>query len=161
MNKFELGIKHLKESRLNKIKVEKSVRKFFKEIKEINPFMYLFVNKGLGMSPGKMAAQVAHAAVESIFISDPDLVKIWRFPEKHYIKIVLEARNAEHLDTIQKYLEDRKIKTARIIDEGLTELEPHQFTALGVEVVDKNQVGKTFESFQLYKSELDIKVRFS
>ena len=109
---------------------------------EVKPIMYLFVNKGLGMSPGKMAAQVAHAAVESIFISDPELVKVWRLPEKHYIKIVLEARNEQHLETIKKYLEDRDIKTARIIDEGLTEIEPHQFTALGVEIVDKNQVGK-------------------
>ena len=127
---------------------------------ESRPIMYLFVNKGLGMSPGKMSAQVAHAAVESIFISDPELVKTWRLPEKHYIKIVLEARNAEHLDTISKYLEDRKIKTVRIIDEGLTEIEPHQVTALGVEVVDRNVVGKTFESFSLYKPELDIKVVF-
>jgi PTH2 family peptidyl-tRNA hydrolase len=125
------------------------------------PYMYLFVNKGLGMSPGKMAAQVAHAAVESYIISDVKLRNDWRLPEKHYVKLVMEARNSEHLENIQKYLEDRNIKTIRIIDEGLTEIEPHQFTALGVEIVDKNIVGKTFDTFNLYKPEINIKVRFN
>lgn len=34
--------------------------------------MYLFLNRGLGMSTGKSAAQVAHAAVEAYRISMTD-----------------------------------------------------------------------------------------
>ena len=73
----------------------------------------------------------------------------------------MEARNEEHLKTIQKYLEDRKIKTALIIDEGRTEIDAHQATALGVEVIDKNEKGEIFKAFQLYKPEIEIKVKFS
>ena len=122
--------------------------------------MYIFINKGLGMSPGKMAAQAAHAAVEAFVISDVDKAKAWRLPEMHYTKLVMEARNEKHLDTIQKYLGDRGIKTARIIDEGLTELAPHQVTALGVEVVDKEEIGDTFVSFKLYKPEFTVNVKW-
>ena len=118
------------------------------------------MNKGLGLSPGKLAAQCAHAAVEAYLISKPTLQSQWRLPEMHYTKIVLEAINDKHLGNIKKYLEDRKIKTVRIIDEGRTEIEPHSFTALGVEIVDKEQVGDTFNSFSVFKPELNIKVKW-
>jgi PTH2 family peptidyl-tRNA hydrolase len=122
--------------------------------------MYLFVNKDLNMSPGKIAAQVAHAAVEAYVKSDPVKRSQWRLPEMHYTKLVMEARNEQHIETIKKYLEDRGLQTVRIIDEGLTEIAPHQVTALGVEVVDKDEVGDMFASFNLYRPELNINIRW-
>ena len=117
-----------------------------------NPVMYLFANKGLQMSSGKLAAQVAHAAVEAYKLSDKKDILEWELGG-HYLKIVLEARDEGHLRTIHQYLHDRGFIATRIIDEGMTEIEPHQITALGVPIVDKDDphVVATFSTFKLYR----------
>lgn len=116
--------------------------------------MYLFVNKGLGMSTGKTAAQVAHAAVlaANCANTDPDLVSEW-YKGGHYTKLVMEARDEEHLRNIRDYLGDRGFETYSIIDEGRTEISPHTFTALGVEIVDRDDehTAATFSSFKTYR----------
>lgn len=115
------------------------------------PVMYLFLNKGLGMSAGKLASQAAHAAVEAFQISDKQLIEQWNLG-KHYTKLVMQARDEQHLTTIKQYLADRGFHSELIIDEGMTEIDPHQATALGVQIVDKDDphVEATFSTFQLY-----------
>lgn len=114
--------------------------------------MYIFLNRDLEMSIGKASAQVGHAAVEAYLLSDPKLIKHWR-EGLHYTKLVMLADDSNQLQTIQKYIEDRGFKTQLIIDEGRTEIKPFSMTALGVEIVDKDEphVAATFESFKLYK----------
>ena len=134
----------------------------------MKPAMYIFVNKGLGMSGGKIGAQAGHAAVEAYRLSledyhshdakseEPkvhsDLVREW-YKGGHYMKLVMEAESQEHLLIVERYLNDRGFKTALIIDEGHTEVAPITATALGVEIVDKDDphTAATFESFRLYK----------
>lgn len=114
--------------------------------------MYIFINKGLGMSTGKIASQAAHASVEAYRISKKDLVDEW-YKGGHYMKLVMQAKNATQLFQIERYLQDRGFKTSMIIDEGLTEIQPHTATALGVEVVDRDDPHTlaTFSTFELYK----------
>lgn len=129
--------------------------------------MYIFLNAGAGMSTGKAAAQAAHAGVEAYRIScglvphqpqedqtpkESAVVRHW-YKGGHYKKIVLRANDAQHLLTIQHYLADRDFLTALIVDEGMTEVEPHTPTALGVEVADKDHphVAATFSTFDLYR----------
>lgn len=124
----------------------------------MKPAMYIFINKGLRMSPGKIAAQAGHAAVEAALISRPpyteDLIlwNEWRIG-LHYMKLVMEARDNEHIRDIQTYLEARGFRTVLILDEGHTEIDPIQPTALGVALVDKDDphTAATFGSFKLYK----------
>ena len=111
------------------------------------------------MSPGKLAAQVAHASVEGVRISarepngnpwDASIVNRW-YRGGHYTKIVLQHGQ---LDIAERYLLDRGFATSLIIDEGRTEfngcLTP---TAIGVEIVDKDapHVKETFQEFELYR----------
>lgn len=118
--------------------------------------MYIFVNRGLGMSSGKIAAQAAHAAVEAYRASEAleefELIDAW-VSGGHYTKIVLGADDSTQLLTIDRYLTDRGFDTSLIIDEGRTEIEPMSPTALGVEIVDKDDphVSDTFSHFKLYK----------
>lgn len=139
----------------------------------MKPAMYLFVNKGLGMSPGKIAAQAGHAAVEAALLSHPAVAAhsdqygnvvnysldrqnalwdAWR-TGLHYAKYVMAARDSEHLSMIERYLRDRGFRTALVIDEGHTEIEPIQATALGVALVDKDDphAEATFSSFKLFR----------
>lgn len=123
----------------------------------MNAVMYIFVNKGLGMSTGKIASQAAHAAVEAFKISQQPLVDEW-YLGGHYAKLVMEANNAAHLFQIERYIKDRGFKTAMIIDEGLTEIDAHIATALGVEVVNKDDehTAATFGLFSLYRDKIKV-----
>lgn len=114
--------------------------------------MYTFINRGLGMSPGKLAAQAQHAAVEAYRISDQALLDSW-YVGGHYAKLVMLAEDDVHLLTIRHYLEERGFKTKLIVDEGRTEIKPHSMTALGVEVVDRDDehTAATFGDFKTYR----------
>lgn len=121
-----------------------------------SPVMYLIANKGLEMSPGKLAAQVAHAAVRSALDLPEIAAAVWL--ESGETKIVLEARDTEHLLLSQKYIEARGFKTFLVIDEGRTEVPALSATVLGVELVDKaeDKVKATFETFKTYKPSLQL-----
>ncbi len=122
-----------------------------------NVVMYIFANRGLSMSSGKLSAQVAHAAIEAFRISSKPLVDKW-YEGGHYTKLVMLARDNDHIKTIQQYIEERGYKTKLIIDEGRTEIAPHQPTALGVEIVDKedSEVLATFSTFELYRERIRV-----
>lgn len=119
----------------------------------MNPAMYLFVNSQIGMSPGKLAAQASHAAVEGYLLSRADLISNWRLGG-HYKKLVMDGGDSLSLLTIERYIKDRGFKTRLIIDEGRTEINPFQATALGVEIVDKDDehVALTFGEFKTLRS---------
>jgi peptidyl-tRNA hydrolase len=104
------------------------------------------------MSTGKSAAQVAHAAVEAYKVSSTKMIDHWEYG-KHYTKLVMLAEDADQLLVIERYLKERGFKTAIIIDEGRTEIKPYSYTALGIEIVDKDDphVQASFEGFKTYK----------
>lgn len=129
------------------------------EEKRMNPVMYIFINKGLKMSTGKSIAQGAHAACEAVRMSKLEMIKAWN-EYGFYTKMVMEARDANHLDYIQKYLEERDIKSKLIIDEGRTEIPAHTPTALGVEIIDKDIQGPIFQEFDLFKDKIKVSVEF-
>lgn len=106
--------------------------------------MYIVANQGLGMSPGKLAAQVAHAAVKAYALSYSVRVQKWN--ETGYTKIVLAARDTEHLLSVERYLKEKlpETNTFLVVDEGRTEIDPHTPTALGVEIVDKEDPAVQF-----------------
>jgi len=118
-----------------------------------NPVMYLVANKGLGMSPGKLAAQTAHAAVRAYLTSGLAIRSEWL--KLGETKIVLEARDTEHLLSVREYIEKRGYRTYLIIDEGRTEIAPHSPTVLGIEILDKDDpnVKFTFSSLKTYKED--------
>jgi PTH2 family peptidyl-tRNA hydrolase len=122
----------------------------------VDPTMYIVLNKGLGMSTGKIASQAAHAAVEAYIATPPDsnLLRLWRMG-LHYKKIVLQARNTDHMYNAFTYIYERGFNVIKIIDEGHTEVPPHSLTALGVALVDKNEphARATFSSFELHRDE--------
>ena len=115
----------------------------------MNPTMYIFVNSAIGMSPGKLAAQAAHAAVEAYRISNQPMRDAW-YQGKHYKKLIMDGGDGFQLGVIQQYIEARGFASDLIIDEGRTEGTYFVPTALGVEIVDKHDphACATFESFR-------------
>lgn len=118
----------------------------------MKPVMYIIANRGLNMSPGKLSAQVAHAAVEAYRLSDRKLIDAW-YEGGHHTKIVLGVDDEDALQNAVIYIRERGFDCKPIIDEGRTEIRPFTMTAVGVEIVNKDNphVAATFESFRTYK----------
>lgn len=134
----------------------------------MNPVQYIILDHTLSMPTGKAAAQAAHASLEGFRLTtdpaipenrpwDVPIVKEW-YKGGHYTKIVLQAEN---LPLVERYLNDRGIPTALIIDEGRTvfdgKLTP---TAIGCPVLDKDDfhVVNTFSAFELFTSNPSVVV---
>ena len=124
----------------------------------MNPVQYIIINKSLNMSTGKVAAQAVHAGQQGLLTHvandttkspyNSSIVNRWMMGG-HKAVVVLEA---DDLVVAERYINDRGFKTALIIDEGRTEIEPMTPTAIGTGIVDKDQghVRATFGEFALY-----------
>jgi peptidyl-tRNA hydrolase len=127
--------------------------------KRENPVVYIFLNKSLGMSVGKAAAQASHAAMFAGMQSSQHMQSLWA-TSPHKTIIVLEARNEEHIRNIETYLDQRGFSANMIVDEGVNEIDPHTITALSSQILDKDNddVKLTFSSFDLYKDLIKFSV---
>jgi peptidyl-tRNA hydrolase, PTH2 family len=96
----------------------------------------IIVRTDLEMGKGKLAAQVAHAAVqaaENIRLHMPDWYNEWLYGESVQTKIILKALSEVKLYQISTEAVSQGIKyPAEIYDAGKTQLEPNTFTALGI-----------------------------
>ncbi len=112
--------------------------------------MVIVVNK-IEMSCGKLAAQVAHAAVDCALKSlkkRPYLVKKWL--EEGQKKIVLEAPEKEIME-LEKKAKSQGLITTLIRDAGLTELEPGTVTALAIGPDEEKKLDKVTGQLPLKK----------
>ena len=125
-----------------------------------SPVIYIFLNKSLGMSVGKAAAQSAHAAVFAAAESDTSEQQLWRV-NPHKTIIVLEARDEAHMRSISTYLQQRGFYTNMIVDEGVNEIDPHTITALSTGIINKNDqhTKDTFSTFSLYRDIVEINLK--
>jgi len=85
------------------------------------------------MSKGKLATQVAHAAVIAAFKAfneKRDWFKAWW--DSGQKKIVLKVKSKEELLEIAEKAMKKKLPVAIVYDAGLTELPPGTLTAVGI-----------------------------
>jgi peptidyl-tRNA hydrolase, PTH2 family len=95
--------------------------------------MVLVVRQELGISPGKVAVQVAHAAV--MLALDPKVqrlreFRLWR--EQGQKKVALKAQTLGELEALAKKAQGLGLPTVMVEDAGLTEVPPGTRTVLGV-----------------------------
>jgi len=109
----------------------------------------IVVRKDLELSKGKMAAQVAHAAVECVLSSNARKKSAWlREGQK---KVILYAKNEEELENIGKKCKKMNVNYSIIIDAGLTELEPGTMTCIGIGPDKEEIINKITGSLPLVK----------
>lgn len=104
--------------------------------------MVIVVNDNIAMSPGKMAVQVAHAAVSCTLRAKstrPKLLKTWL--DGGQKKVVVRAEEDE-IFALEKKAQSLGLTTALIQDAGLTELPPGTLTALAIGPGDEGTVDK-------------------
>jgi len=105
--------------------------------------MVIAVRKDLKLTAGKMAAQVAHAAVNCALQAKrrkPEWFDKWH--EEGQKKVVVKVASLEELLRLKVAAEDAGLTTSLITDAGLTELPPNTTTVLGIgpapeEAIDK------------------------
>jgi PTH2 family peptidyl-tRNA hydrolase len=91
------------------------------------------VREDLNLSKGKLAVQVAHAAVTAALEAKayhPKWFHAWM--EEGQKKVVVGARDLEELLDLRRKALEMKLPAALIEDAGLTELPPGTTTCLGV-----------------------------
>jgi len=102
----------------------------------LNDFSFkqvIAVRNDIKMGKGKLAAQVAHAAVTSALEAksrNPEWFKEWW--NEGQAKIVVKVSNEEELRILLKQAEELKIPSSLVVDRGLTQLEPGTVTCLGL-----------------------------
>lgn len=105
--------------------------------------MVIVVRKDLKLSPGKMAAQVAHAAVNCALIAkkrSPMYFDAWY--NEGQKKAVLKVNSLLELHGIKAAAEAAGLVTSLIIDAGMTELPPNTTTCLGIGPAPENLIDK-------------------
>ncbi len=90
----------------------------------------ILIRHDLKLDKGKMAAQAAHASVESVLRSDKDIVKNWR--NQGMKKVVLKVKDKDELMKYNQQAKDMGLKTALITDAGKTHIAPGTITCLGI-----------------------------
>lgn len=112
------------------------------------------------MTAGKASAQAVHAAMMSLISLNNDTYMSKWVASPHRTVIVLEARDADHINNIHDYLAERDIPTWKIIDEGVNEIDPHIPTALATRIMNKDseKTIKAMSSFKLYHDAVKVTV---
>ena len=92
--------------------------------------LVILVREDLKLPKGKMAAQVAHAAVDAAMKSDKTIVDLWK--KNGAGKIVLKVKDEEELFKYKQMAEDAGLKTSLVKDAGHTVVEPGTITCVGI-----------------------------
>jgi len=112
--------------------------------------MVIAVRGDIKLSPGKMAAQVAHAAVNCAFSAKKnhkDWFDAWY--EEGQKKIVVKVKDMEELRTLQSNAKAAGLPNSLITDAGHTQLPPGTVTCLGIGPGPETKMDKITGHLQL------------
>ena len=108
----------------------------------------IVAREDLNMSPGKLAAQVAHASIAAYEVADKDHIDAWK--RAGVTKIVLGAGSEADLIEIYKRAVAAYLPTVIIADEGRTEVTPGTITACGIGPAPDEQINEITGKLNLY-----------
>ncbi|HEY9247119.1 MAG TPA: peptidyl-tRNA hydrolase Pth2 [Candidatus Methanoperedens sp.] len=100
----------------------------------------IIVRDDLKLSKGKLAVQVAHAAVSAYEFANPDVRDGWK--EGGQKKVVLRVPGLPDLFELKEVARRQGLPTALITDAGLTEVPPGTITVLGIGPAEIGQLDK-------------------
>lgn len=107
----------------------------------------ILVRQDLKLPKGKLAAQVAHAAVEAEIKSPRNKVEDWL--NEGMKKIVLKIKDLDELKHFEKLARAEKLTIAVIIDAGLTAVEPGTVTCMAIGPDDEHKIDKLTKNLKM------------
>jgi PTH2 family peptidyl-tRNA hydrolase len=102
----------------------------------------------IGMGQGKLAAQVAHAALSAYEDADQRTRRAWKGSGQK--KVVLKGSGEDELFALADKAEREGIPNAIVRDAGHTQLEPGTVTALAVGPADEEVVDRVTGDLSLF-----------
>ena len=109
------------------------------------------MRESLGMSPGKLAAQAAHAAVLAYDKAPREYCDEWN--RNGVTKIVLGVWGEDHIVALYKTAVSHYLPAALVCDEGRTEVPAGSITAVGIGPAPDNQIDEVTGHLHLYGKE--------
>lgn len=100
----------------------------------------IVVRSDLVITRAKLASQVAHASVESVLMSDPQLVSIWK--SEGMKKVILEVEDEEKLRELIQKGKTNGLVSVLIEDNGLTELKENTITCGAIGPDENRKIDK-------------------
>jgi len=110
--------------------------------------MVILVREDLNLSPGKLAAQVAHAAVECALHSDRMLLADWMSLGAK--KVVLKVKNEGEMHKYEQAAKEARVKTALIVDEGHTEIPEGTETCVGIGPAQSDKIDEITSNLVMF-----------
>jgi len=103
----------------------------------------IVVRMDVPMSQGKIAVQVAHAAVSAAEEARKKFKDWWKtWLREGQRKIVVKAKNLEEISMLEKKAKEANLPNALITDMGLTEIPPGTTTCLGIGPAPTEKIDK-------------------
>jgi peptidyl-tRNA hydrolase, PTH2 family len=118
-----------------------------KQVLDMDFKQVIIVRRDVNMGTGKIAAQVAHAAVmgaEKVKASRRNWFSSWFAAGQ--AKVVVKVKNIEELMEVRKQAEELFLPVVQVQDSGLTQIPSGTITCVGIgpapsELVDKITLG--------------------
>ncbi len=103
----------------------------------------IIVRRDISMGTGKIAAQVAHAAVmgaEKVKVFRREWFNLWF--DRGQAKVVVKVKNIEELMFVKERAEELNLPVVQVRDSGLTQIPAGTITCIGIgpapsELIDK------------------------
>ena len=95
--------------------------------------MVIIVRKDIKLGPGKMAAQVGHAAVNCALSAKKNHKKFFdEWYDQGQKKVVVKVQDLEELESLRERARSQGLVHHLVTDAGMTEVPPGTVTCLGV-----------------------------
>jgi peptidyl-tRNA hydrolase, PTH2 family len=110
----------------------------------------IVVRKDLKLGAGKIAAQVAHAAIGSMnkaLKTSPGIVKEWEYEGSK--KVVLKVKDLKELKDIESAVRKDKIPYFIVRDAGCTQVKSGTVTALSIGPIEESKIDKVTKKLKL------------
>ncbi|MGZ7167593.1 MAG: peptidyl-tRNA hydrolase Pth2 [Halobacteriota archaeon] len=107
----------------------------------------LIIRSDLKLTSGKVAVQLAHAAVAAYERSDRIIKRRWY--NEGQKKVALKVPTLKELYELKSIAEARGLVTALVVDAGLTEVPPGTVTALGIGPEKEEELDKVTSDLKL------------
>ena len=113
--------------------------------------MALIINRKLGMSPGKVAAQAAHGAVLATLQAlkvRPEVLEIWI--QQGQRKICLQSASEDEMLALKNRCRKKRIQFTEVHDAGLTEIPAGSLTVVVLGPGSKSKIEGLTQMMKLY-----------
>ena len=116
-------------------------------IKQFDIKQVILVRDDLKMPKGKLAAQVAHASVDSVLNSRKKKIKLWK--SKGMKKVCLKVKDLEELTSYINKAQEEGLQTSMITDAGKTVFKGPTTTCAAIGPDNSEKIDKITEKLKM------------